>query len=130
MTIMKPLFDGVCKCQKWVENSNQTQLKPIIWYTSWYFSRGGSKKNSRGGGKKIFSALRAPHLKYLPPSTESLFTPLVQTASNFDILNKLKFLQTLQYLCQFWRYKNGRPHFENLKTRQIQLLDVFIGTLQ
>ena len=29
-----PLFDGVCKCQKWVENANQTQLKPMIWYTS------------------------------------------------------------------------------------------------
>ena len=41
---MKPLFNGVCKCQKCVENSNQTQLKPIIWYTSWYFSRGGVKK--------------------------------------------------------------------------------------
>ena len=24
-------FDGVCKCQKRVENANQTQLKPIIW---------------------------------------------------------------------------------------------------
>ena len=32
---MKPLFEGVCKCQKWVENANQPQLKPIIWYTSW-----------------------------------------------------------------------------------------------
>ena len=41
---MKPLFDGVCKCQKWVENANQTQLKPIIWYTSWCFSGGGDKK--------------------------------------------------------------------------------------
>ena len=38
---MKPLLDGVCKSQRWVENANQTQLKPIIWYTSWYFSRGG-----------------------------------------------------------------------------------------
>ena len=34
----EPLFDGVCKCQKWVENANQTQQKPMIWYTSWYFS--------------------------------------------------------------------------------------------
>ena len=25
-----PLFDGVCKCQKWVENANQTHLKQII----------------------------------------------------------------------------------------------------
>ena len=57
---MKPLFDGVCKFQKWVENANQTQLKPIIWYTSWYFS-----KNSTGGYSKM-----------LPPPTESLFTPL------------------------------------------------------
>jgi len=40
---MKPLFHGVCKCQKWVENANQTQLKLIIWYTSWYFSRWGGK---------------------------------------------------------------------------------------
>ena len=40
---MKPLFDRVCKCQKWVENANQTQLKPIIWYTPWYFSRGVKK---------------------------------------------------------------------------------------
>ena len=24
-------IDGVCKCQKWVENANQTQLIPIIW---------------------------------------------------------------------------------------------------
>ena len=38
------LFDGVCKYQKWVENANQTQLKPIIWYPSWYFSRGGGEK--------------------------------------------------------------------------------------
>ena len=30
-------YDGVCKCQKWMENANQTQLKPIIWYTSWFF---------------------------------------------------------------------------------------------
>ena len=42
------------------ENANQTQLKPIIWYTSWYFSRGG-------GGKKI----------YPPLPRESLFTPLL-----------------------------------------------------
>ena len=34
---MKPLFNGVFECQKWVENANQPQLKPIIWYTSWYF---------------------------------------------------------------------------------------------
>ena len=27
---MKPLFDGVCKCQKLKENVNQIQLKPII----------------------------------------------------------------------------------------------------
>ena len=27
---MKPSFDGVCKCQKWVKNANQTQLKPIM----------------------------------------------------------------------------------------------------
>ena len=53
MTILKDIkkgesliIDGVCKCQKWVENANQIQLKPIIWYKSWYFSRGG-------GGKKI-----------------------------------------------------------------------------
>ena len=33
---MKPLLlGGVWKCQKWVENANQTQLKPKIWYTSW-----------------------------------------------------------------------------------------------
>ena len=25
-----PLFDGVCKCQKYVKNANQTQLKSII----------------------------------------------------------------------------------------------------
>ena len=49
---MKPLLDGVCKCQKWVENANQTQLKPIIWYTSWYFSRGGGEK-ILGGEKKF-----------------------------------------------------------------------------
>ena len=41
--IMKPLLDWVCKSQNWVENADQTQLKPIIWYTSWYFSRGGKK---------------------------------------------------------------------------------------
>ena len=52
---MKPLFDGVCKCQKWVENANQTQVKPIIWYTSWYFSKGGGVKKS------------APHYKNFPP---------------------------------------------------------------
>ena len=31
------IFDGVCECQKWVENANQTQLKPIIWYTNLEF---------------------------------------------------------------------------------------------
>ena len=36
-----PLFDRVCKCQKWVK----PQLKQII---LWYFSRGVTK-NSRGG---------------------------------------------------------------------------------
>jgi len=30
-----PLFEGVCKCHKWMENANQTKLKPIIWYASW-----------------------------------------------------------------------------------------------
>jgi len=45
------LFDGVCKCQKWVENANQTQLKPMIWYTSWYFSRGVGGKKTLGGKK-------------------------------------------------------------------------------
>ena len=64
---MKPLFDGVWKCQKWVANSNQTQLKPIICYTSWYFSR---------GGKTIFGALCATHSNCLSPSTESFFKPL------------------------------------------------------
>ena len=34
------------------ENANQTQLKPIFWYTSWYFSRGGGKK-ILGGVKKF-----------------------------------------------------------------------------
>ena len=42
-----PLFDGVCK---WVENANQTQLKPIMWYISWYFSRVGVKITLWGGG--------------------------------------------------------------------------------
>ena len=55
---MKPLFGGVCKCQKWVENAYQTQLKPIILYTSWYFSRGGGKKILGGGKNKK---------KYYPP---------------------------------------------------------------
>ena len=32
---MKLLLGGLWKCQKWGENANQTQLKPIIWYTSW-----------------------------------------------------------------------------------------------
>ena len=62
--VMKPLLDWVCKSQKWVENANQTQLKPIIWYTSWYFSKGGVKKFP--GGVKIF---------FTPP-TESLYPPL------------------------------------------------------
>ena len=52
------LFDGVCKCQKWVENANQTQLKPIIWYPSWYFSR--------GGWKMIASSLQNPDLRPCP----------------------------------------------------------------
>ena len=29
---MKPLFNRDCKCQKWVDNSNQAQLKPIFFY--------------------------------------------------------------------------------------------------
>ena len=82
MTIMKDIKQGdqlpkgmemnwlyliVCKCQKWVENVNQTQLKPIIWYTSWYFSKGG-KKNS---------ACFARFMKniYPPPPTESIYAP-------------------------------------------------------
>ena len=55
---MKPLLDWICKSQKWVENANQTQLKPIFWYTSWYFSRGVKKFL---GGVKKFGALRAPN---------------------------------------------------------------------
>ena len=38
----------------------------------------------------------------------------------FDLLYKLKFVLILQYLRQFRRYKNGRPHFENLKTRRFR----------
>ena len=41
---------------------------------------------------------------------------------NFDLLNKLKYVQILHYLRQFWRYKNGKPHFENLKA--FSILDV------
>ena len=71
---MKPLLDWVCKSQKWVENANQPLLKPIIWYTSWYFSRGG-KKISRGGRKN--SARFARKIKNIyPPPTESLYPPL------------------------------------------------------
>ena len=62
---MKPLFGGVCKCQKWVENANQTQLKPIICYTSWYFSRGGVKK--KFAEFKNFNPYRI--LIYAPDST-------------------------------------------------------------
>ena len=77
---MKTLFDGVCKCQKWVENSNQTQLKTIIWYTSWYFSKGG-KKNSMGGVKKsLFTPLSPGILDWFggremgqPPARTALF---------------------------------------------------------
>ena len=58
---MKPLFDGVCKCQKWVEKANQTQLKPVIWYKSWHFSRGGVKKIL--GGVKKFTPLQNPYLR-------------------------------------------------------------------
>ena len=29
-------------------------------------------------------------------------------------------VQILQYIRQFWRYKNGRPHFENIKIRHFQ----------
>ena len=61
--VMKPLLDGVCKSQRWVENANQTQLKPIIWFTSWYFSREGGKKNSRGVKKNFYTPLQNPYLR-------------------------------------------------------------------
>ena len=44
----------------------------------------------------------------------------IRYRDNFDLLNKLKFVQILQYIRQFWRYKNGKPHFENLKTRRFR----------
>ena len=73
-----PLFDGVCKLQKWVGNSNQTQLKPIVWYTSWYFSRG--VKNSERFARHI--------KKFTPsPPTEHLFTPLLNLARQTTFKN-------------------------------------------
>ena len=45
--VVKPLLDWACKSQKWVENANQTQLKPIIWNHD-IFLGGGGKKISRG----------------------------------------------------------------------------------
>ncbi len=44
------------------------------------------------------------------------FLDILRHLANFDLLNKLKF-HTLLNLHQFWRFKNGRPHFENLKIR-------------
>ena len=44
----------------------------------------------------------------------------IRYLDNFDLLNKLKFVQVSQYLCQFRSNKNGRPHFEKLKTRRFQ----------
>ena len=74
--VSKPLLDWVCKSQKWVENANQPQLKPIIWYTSWYFSRGG-KQISRGGKKK-FGALRAKLKIFTPPPYRILISAPVK----------------------------------------------------
>ena len=67
------IFDGVLKCHKWVENANQDQLKPIIWYTSWFFSRGGGKKIP--GGKKNFVSLRPSNSKILPPYRILIYVP-------------------------------------------------------
>ena len=40
----------------------------------------------------------------------------IRYQDNFDLLNYLKIIKILQYLCQFCICKNGKPHFENLKT--------------
>ena len=44
----------------------------------------------------------------------------IRYQDDFDILNRLKFVLISQYLRQFRRYKNNRPHFENLKTRRFR----------
>jgi len=91
----KPLFDGVCECQKWVENANQTQLKLIFWYTSWYFSRGV-------GDKKFLNFT-------LPPYRILIYTPWIlaipflrQFNDLYNLLNPVPVLTILQ-ICD-WFY--------------------------
>ena len=69
---MKPLFNGVCKCQKWVENANQFDIHHDI-------SLGGVNKFLGGGVKKIWA-----QLKIFTPPTGSLCPPLPPCTSKFD----------------------------------------------
>ena len=60
---MKPLLGGVWKCQKWVENANQTQLKPIIWHTSWKLPK---KWGNRPKKRKPINKLRISNFFWKP----------------------------------------------------------------
>ena len=94
---MKPLLDWVCKSQKWVENAKQTQLKPIIWYTSWYFSRGGGKKNliAIADQCEFFSKFRAISARNVRKSLRNCCTifvkkvlignPWINSSHNFSL---------------------------------------------
>ena len=96
---MKPLLDSGCKFQKWVENANQTQLKPIFWYTSWYFSRGGVKK-FLGGVKKNLARFARKIKNIYPPLQNPFLRPCSYV---FNIVNLLVYPFS-SYLCLYMYY--------------------------
>ena len=135
MTLMKGIKQGeswkvcnwVCKSQKWVENANQPQLKPIIWYTSWYFSRGGGKK-------KIRRASLANIKIFTPPYRILISAP----EKNNKTLNTNFYVNIINYLRRFFFHKKsnkGKPQiyipnwncfFLNIKRQKIIIFLVFL----
>ena len=105
--VTKPLLDWVSKSQKWVENANQTQLKPIIWYTSWYFSRGGVKNFTP-------PPLQNPYLRPCAESShvyffniELLLWPLLLRLKQTLLLKLKESLVTMAYVMKSSVLKHG-----------------------
>ena len=71
-----------------MENANQTQSKQIIWYTSWYFSRGGGVK--KFWIQKFYThppPLQNPYLR--PCSCIPLFRPYPSYTPVFHLFNPI-----------------------------------------
>ena len=93
-----------------MENANQTQLKPIIWYTAWYFSG--------GGGKKI-SARFAILEKFPPPHRILIYAP-VDFYGMFVIIWNL--CLTLSYINAFWTWQLKSLWYRPLMTSVMKFM--------